>query len=260
MSVFRLAILETDVPFPIAQETRGSYGDIFRDLLTTGLRNLGPKGDGVQLEVTKWDVLESQTYPAVDAADGFLITGSRYNAYDNDPWILKLVGFIGTVLATTEKPIVGTCFGHQIMGRVLGSKVAVNPNGWEISVQNVNFNEAGQKLFGVPSLELHQFHHDIVFEVPPGVINLGSSSACANQVFYRPGRILTFQGHPEFDNLITSEILKSDLALTLFDEAAIKGALSRVGRPHGGLFLGAKMAEFLLASQLADTKIPLARL
>ena len=80
-----------------------------------------------------------------------------YNAYDKDLWILKLVDFVGTVLATTKKPIVGTCFGHQIMGRVLGANVGVNPNGWELSVVKVDFNEAGQKLFGVPSAVRHYF-------------------------------------------------------------------------------------------------------
>jgi GMP synthase-like glutamine amidotransferase len=65
---------------------------------------------------------------------------------------LKLVEFVKKVYTTTEKPIVGICFGHQIIGRALGAKVAVSPGGWEVCVDRISLNETGQKLLGVSSL------------------------------------------------------------------------------------------------------------
>lgn len=75
----------------------------------------------------------------------------EHSAFDNDPWIVKLVDYVIDVHAKSTKPVVGMCFGHQIIGRALGAKVAVNPGGWEFSVDKIKFSEEGQKLFGVVS-------------------------------------------------------------------------------------------------------------
>lgn len=73
---FRLAVLECDTPFPSVNASRGSYGNIFRDLLVKGLDGLGEKGSDVSLDLSKWDVVTAQEYPNVDDVDGFLLTGS----------------------------------------------------------------------------------------------------------------------------------------------------------------------------------------
>lgn len=73
---FRLAVLECDTPVPAVQEARGSYGEVFRQLLAKGLTDLGDKGRNAELCLTKWDVVASQEYPETDEVDGILLTGS----------------------------------------------------------------------------------------------------------------------------------------------------------------------------------------
>lgn len=80
------------------------------------------------------------------------LTFTEFTAFHDDPWILKLVDFVSKVYTTTKKPIVGICFGHQIIGRALGANVGLSPGGWEICVDRINLNETGQKLLGVSSL------------------------------------------------------------------------------------------------------------
>ena len=80
------------------------------------------------------------------------LTFTEFTAFHDDPWILKLVDFVSKVYTTTKKPIVGICFGHQIIGRALGANVGLSPGGWEICVERINLNETGQKLLGVSSL------------------------------------------------------------------------------------------------------------
>ncbi|KAF4345913.1 anthranilate synthase component II [Fusarium beomiforme] len=245
---YRIAVLECDTPFPSVNEKRGSYGDIFRELLTKGLKNeaLGDKGKDVSLDVSKWDVVTAQEYPNIEDVDGFLLTGSKHTCFDNDPWILKLVEFVKKVYTTTEKPLVGICFGHQIIGRALGAKVGVSPGGWEVCVDRINLNETGQKLLGVSSLGLHQMHRDAVLEVPEGLVSLGSSSRCEVQGLYKPGRIMSFQAHPEFDDFIMQEIMEARYSQQIFSKEMYEEGITRARAEHDGLLVAGKIWEFLL--------------
>jgi GMP synthase-like glutamine amidotransferase len=89
------------------------------------------------------------------------LTFTEFTAFHDDPWILKLVDFVSKVYTTTKKPIVGICFGHQIIGRALGANVGLSPGGWEICVDRINLNETGQKLLGVSSLVRLKSLHSI---------------------------------------------------------------------------------------------------
>lgn len=175
---------------------------------------------------------------------------------------MKLVEFVKKVYTTTEKPIVGICFGHQIIGRALGAKVAVSPGGWEVCVDRINLNETGQKLLGVSSLVsttnpfheasltkeqgLHQMHRDAVLEVPEGLVSLGSSSRCEVQGLYKPGRIISFQAHPEFDDFIMQEIMEARYAQQIFSKEMYEEGITRARAHHDGLLVAAKIWEFLL--------------
>lgn len=82
---FHLAVLECDTPFPAVKKARGSYTNIFRDLLAGGLKTLG---SDVKLETSMWDVVEAQEYPNVDDFDGILLTGSSAYPVLADPGLL----------------------------------------------------------------------------------------------------------------------------------------------------------------------------
>jgi GMP synthase-like glutamine amidotransferase len=158
---------------------------------------------------------------------------------------------------------VGICFGHQIIARALGAKVAVSPGGWEICVDRIDLNETGQKLLGVPSLVstfpylvitsltrvqgLHQMHRDAVLEVPEGLVSLGSSSKCEVQGLYKPGRIISFQAHPEFDDFIMEEIMQARYAQEIFSKEMYEEGITRARAEHDGVLVSAKIWEFLLS-------------
>ena len=72
-----------------------------------------------------------------------------FNAFDDDPWIVHLVDFVREVLAQDRVRIIGVCYGHQIVGRALGAKVARSESeAWEVSVCQVAQTEKGKELFG----------------------------------------------------------------------------------------------------------------
>lgn len=74
------------------------------------------------------------------------------NAFDNFPWIKKLVAFVQTILAQDRVRIIGVCFGHQIVGRALGARVDRGDKGWEMSVTPMELTERGKELFGLSKL------------------------------------------------------------------------------------------------------------
>lgn len=74
---FRLAILECEAPPAAVLEKYGTYGDIVKILLTSAFET-----DSLpNLEVLKWNIIQAQSFPNLDAVDGILLTGSRRWCY-----------------------------------------------------------------------------------------------------------------------------------------------------------------------------------
>jgi hypothetical protein len=83
---FRLAVLECDTPVPPVLEARGTYGEVFRQLLAKGQQGLGPKGSDVQIDISKWDVVANQSFPNVDEIDGLWLSGSSTSNEHHALW------------------------------------------------------------------------------------------------------------------------------------------------------------------------------
>ena len=76
-------------------------------------------------------------------------TPAEFNAFDDDPWIVRLVDFVKEILAQDRVKIIGVCYGHQIVGRALGATVGRSESGaWETSVCQVALTDQGKELFG----------------------------------------------------------------------------------------------------------------
>lgn len=89
-------------------------------------------------------------------------------------------------------------------------------------------------------------HRDIVFAYPQGVQELGSSPVCNVQGMYAPGRLITVQGHPEFNEEIMTEILNARHVIGVFDDDTFEAALKRVVKPHDGVVVSKAFLRFLL--------------
>lgn len=89
-------------------------------------------------------------------------------------------------------------------------------------------------------------HRDIVYSYPARVEELGSSPTCQVQGMYSKGRLITVQGHPEFNQQIVTEILESRHAQGIFDEAHFRDGMARVAMEHDGVAVGKAFLKFLL--------------
>lgn len=68
------------------------------------------------------------------------------NAFDDTEWILRLVQFVQKMLKHDRIRVIGVCYGHQIVGRAMGAKVA-RSDAWEISVSEVYLTAKGKQIF-----------------------------------------------------------------------------------------------------------------
>jgi hypothetical protein len=150
----RIAILECGTPTPKTVTKSSTYGNIFATLLRSAADSL-PQSDlsASNLSITTFPITNPTTpYPSLHSIDAILLTASASNAYDNDPWILKLLKYIKEVLNQRRVRIIAACFGHQIVGRALGARVGKSERGWEVGVTGVELTERGREVFGVSGL------------------------------------------------------------------------------------------------------------
>ena len=93
-------------------------------------------------------------------------------------------------------------------------------------------------------------HKDIVYAYPESVEALGSSPKCDVQGMYSKGRLITVQGHPEFNQEIVTELLETRHEQKIFkDDKIFEDAMSRVGNKQDGPMIAGAFIKFLLDSR-----------
>lgn len=148
------------------------------------------------------------TYPVLDGvlpeseyeADGWLITGSKLGVYEPHPWIAPIKEFLRRAYAA-EVPIVGVCFGHQILAEALGGRVEKFDGGWSV----------GATEYGgaIETDRVMAWHQDQIVELPDDAEVLSSSDFCPYAMLQYGTKALTVQPHPEF----TADFMRDLLSL-----------------------------------------------
>jgi len=141
-----------------------------------------------------YTVVDNDIPESIHDADGWIITGSKHGAYEDHAWIPPLEQFLRDAFNAT-KPIVGFCFGHQILAQALGGRVEKFSGGWVIGPVDYEFAENDA---AISDIRLNAFHQDQVIELPPGGKRLASSANCVNAAIAYGDNAITLQPHPEF--------------------------------------------------------------
>lgn len=182
----KIGILQAGhAPDAMRPET-GDYADLFKRLL----------GDH-DFDFVTYDVVDMQFPEGPDAADGWLITGSKHGSYEDLPFIAPLETFVRDVYAAGV-PMVGICFGHQIVAQALGGRVEKFGGGWAVGRQTYDWQ-------GEP-VALNAWHQDQVTEIPEGAQIVARNDFCKNAALVYGDRIFTVQAHPEFENAFVKEL------------------------------------------------------
>jgi GMP synthase-like glutamine amidotransferase len=222
-----IGILQTGRAPESLVATAGDYPDMF-------VRLLGGKG----FTFRTWAVVDMDFPPDVRAADGWLITGSRHGVYEDHPFIKPLEAFIRAAIAGGV-PVVGICFGHQIVAQAMGGRVEKFAGGWSVGPTDYDF--------GDETITLNAWHQDQVVEPPPGATVLARGPSCAYAALAYGDRALTIQAHPEFRPDFLAGLMETR-GRGLVPDDLLEAAAARLGAPLGDARMADRIAAFFKAA------------
>ncbi|MGL6259576.1 type 1 glutamine amidotransferase [Vibrio sp. WXL103] len=185
----------------VDSELAKTYGQ-YAQMIELSLGEIKPT-----LEFINYDAYAGEL-PDLDECFGFILTGSVHNAYDNDAWITNLMDWVVRCEAQ-RKPLVGICFGHQLIARALGGRVEKSTKGWGIGSYEVNIirQKRWMKL-GVDSARVLVSHQDQVVIAPSGMKVAARNDFCPNFMLVKDNHVMTIQGHPEFSSSFTQALTR----------------------------------------------------
>lgn len=140
--------------------------------------------------------------PPLRGHDGIILTGSPRSLVEPEPWMHEARAFVLDAVRLGV-PLLGVCFGHQLLGWALGGRVRVNPTGWEAGTLAVKLTDEGRgdPLFaGLPEkLHVNQSHRDELDTIGPGVRRLAYSPRSTIQAIAFADHVRGVQFHPEMN-------------------------------------------------------------
>lgn len=176
------------------------FSDMFVDLLASVDESI---------EFVVFDVIGGELPDDARACDTWLITGSRRDAFGDEPWTVALREFVRAV-AEVRVRMVGVCFGHQAIAHALGGR-AGRAGTWTGGVLPVEVEPT--HWFAGGTVGLAGMHQDTVLELPPGARSIGVGPTSQFPMYLIGDTILGIQDHPEFDREYVAALIEESRAV-----------------------------------------------
>jgi GMP synthase (glutamine-hydrolysing) len=196
------------------------------------------------------DLRGADPLPTLAELAGVIVTGSAASVYERLPWMLRAAAYLRE-LVSGDVPVLGICFGHQLLGDALGGRVARNPNGREIGTQELELTSR-DAIFGEgPRMLVNTTHVDSVVELPP-------RAECFARTALEPNAAVKFsesawgvQYHPEVDAEVMRHYVRARRELLereAFDVAALEQTARETPEAAGVI---ARFLQLVTARELA---------
>jgi GMP synthase-like glutamine amidotransferase len=198
---------------------------------------------GEGFDIRAYDVRAGELPASPTAHDGWLITGSSNGVYDPEPWIAPLADFV--VRAAGQAPMVGICFGHQLMAQAFGGEVVKSPKGWGIGLHEYRIEGTAPWIDDPAPVRLAVSHQDQVVAVGPAAEVIGGSEFTPYGIVAYPKlRAVSIQAHPEFEPDYARALIELRRGKR-FDAPFADAALASLSGPNDRRRVGRWLARFL---------------
>ncbi len=195
----KLLIVKTGSTFPNLRERRGDFEDWILEAM--GL----PRE---QVDVVS--VHEDEALPSPGGPRGVVVTGSSAMVSEREVWSERTAEWLADAVAAGT-PVLGICYGHQLLAHGLGGRVGPNPNGRQIGTLDLDLHGAWRDdplLGGLEArLRVQVSHVESVLVLPPGARLLGTTAGDPHHAFAIGSSVWGVQFHPEFDADVTRTYL-----------------------------------------------------
>lgn len=191
----------SDLPFLIVKtgeavpEARAMGGD-FEDWFFAGLGR-----DRFDYHVARVD--QGDALPAPETLAGVLVTGSPAMVSHRADWSEATAKWLAGAFST-GLPMLGVCYGHQLLAHALGGTVGPNPAGRRMGRVTVDVLDPEDPLLGrfAPADGFHVSHVEVVLEPPKGARVIGTAPHDPHHALHFGGRAWGVQFHPEFGRAV----------------------------------------------------------
>lgn len=217
-------------------------------------------GAGLSLaDVAVVRVFQGEALPEPESVPGVIVTGSSSMVTDRELWSENTARWLARAVAL-DKPVLGICYGHQLLAHALGGEVRHNPRGREIGTVDVKLNSHAKKsdpLFSSFSdlLHLPVAHVQSVVRLPPRASVLGTTALDPHHVVRYGSTAWGVQFHPEFDaNIVRAYIdaSRDDMQREGLDPEAIWHSATDTA---DGTFVLRRFAEMVRKGAVARTRL-----
>ncbi len=158
-----------------------------------------------------WQAHEDRFPPDPDDYQGWVLTGSVASVNDDAPWIRRLTELVRH-LHRGRVPLVGLCFGHQMVAHALGGRVGPSPGGWRIGSAVTHYRDdagAGRPWMRPvrDAITLFAAHREQVLQPPPEATVLGGDDFAPAAALGIGRHVFTTQYHPELSRAFMRALL-----------------------------------------------------